>query len=76
LIDAEFALNTDARRRGLRDGRRVMFVVQASEKVYATYVLEATDKGGPAPSRGPRTIPSTGSHRCWSVWHSISSRSS
>src|SRR5439155_648098 len=46
LIDAEFALNTDAGGGVLRDGRRVMFVVQASEKVYATYVLEATDKGG------------------------------
>src|SRR3989442_15840256 len=45
LIDAEFALNTDAGGGVLRDGRRVMFVVQASEKVYATYVLEATDKG-------------------------------
>jgi len=41
----------------LRDGRRVMFVVQASEKVYATYVLEATDKGGhsslPRPADNP-----------------------
>jgi len=57
LIDAEFALNTDAGGGVLRDGRRVMFVVQASEKVYASYVLEATDKGGhsslPRPADNP-----------------------
>src|SRR5947209_6392 len=57
LIDAEFALNTDAGGGVLRDGHRVMFVVQASEKVYATYVLEATDKGGhsslPRPADNP-----------------------
>src|SRR5213594_5176406 len=56
-IDADFALNTDAGGGVLRDGRRVMFVVQASEKVYATYVLEATDKGGhsslPRPADNP-----------------------
>src|SRR5436853_3222326 len=46
LIDAEFALNTDAGGGVLRDGRRVMFTVQASEKVYATYALAAVDKGG------------------------------
>src|SRR3989475_178943 len=57
LIDAEFALNTDAGGGVLRDGRRVMFSVQASEKVYATYALEATDKGGhsslPRPGDNP-----------------------
>src|SRR6266700_3733877 len=57
LIDADFALNTDAGGGVLRDGQRVMFVVQASEKVYATYVLEATDKGGhsslPRPADNP-----------------------
>src|SRR5437868_2217082 len=46
LVDAEFALNTDAGGGVLRDGRRVMFTVQASEKVHANYALEATDKGG------------------------------
>src|SRR5207245_1446857 len=46
LINAEFALNTDAGGGILRDGKAVTFEVQASEKVYATYVLEATDKGG------------------------------
>ncbi|HVH66570.1 MAG TPA: M20/M25/M40 family metallo-hydrolase [Gemmatimonadales bacterium] len=57
LVDAEFALNTDAGGGVLRDGRRVMFAVQASEKVYATYVLEAVDKGGhsslPRPAENP-----------------------
>ncbi len=57
LVDGEFALNTDAGGGVLRDGRRVMFAVQASEKVYATYVLEATDKGGhsslPRPADNP-----------------------
>ncbi len=63
LIDADFALNTDAGGGVLRDGQRVMFVVQASEKVYATYVLEATDKGGhsslPRPADNPvyRLVP-------------------
>jgi len=57
LVDGEFALNTDAGGGVLRDGRRVMFTVQASEKVYATYALEATDKGGhsslPRPADNP-----------------------
>ena len=57
LIDGEFALNTDAGGGVLRDGRRVMFTVQASEKVYATYAFEATDKGGhsslPRPADNP-----------------------
>ncbi|HYT03803.1 MAG TPA: M20/M25/M40 family metallo-hydrolase [Gemmatimonadales bacterium] len=57
LIDAEFALNTDAGGGALRDGRRETFEVQASEKVYATYILEATDKGGhsslPRPADNP-----------------------
>ncbi|HEV2749776.1 MAG TPA: M20/M25/M40 family metallo-hydrolase [Gemmatimonadales bacterium] len=56
-IDGAFALNTDAGGGVLRDGQRVLFAVQASEKVYATYVLEATDKGGhsslPRPADNP-----------------------
>jgi len=57
LIDAAFALNTDAGGGVLREGQRIMFAIQASEKVYATYVLEATDKGGhsslPRPTDNP-----------------------
>src|SRR5205814_362407 len=59
LIDAEFALNTDAGGGVLRDGRRVMFAVQASEKVYATYALEATDKGGHAENALPQSARAT-----------------
>jgi acetylornithine deacetylase/succinyl-diaminopimelate desuccinylase-like protein len=44
--DPEFALNTDSGGGIVRDGRETMFVVQASEKVYLTFVLEVTDKGG------------------------------
>src|SRR2546430_7134008 len=57
LIDAEFALNTDAGGGVLRSGKPVSFTVQASEKVYATYLLEARDKGGhsslPRPADNP-----------------------
>lgn len=57
LIGAEFALNTDAGGGVLRGGRQLLFQVQASEKVYASYVLEATDRGGhsslPRPADNP-----------------------
>jgi acetylornithine deacetylase/succinyl-diaminopimelate desuccinylase-like protein len=44
--DPELALNTDAGYGVLRQGRETMFLVQASEKVYLTFILEVTDKGG------------------------------
>jgi len=65
LIDAEFALNTDAGGGVLRDGRRVMFAVQASEKVYPPMCSKRPTRAGTARSRAPRTIPCTDSHRCW-----------
>ena len=46
LVDADYALNTDAGDPILKGGRRVMFVVQASEKVYLSFRLEVTDNGG------------------------------
>ncbi|MDH4107137.1 MAG: M20/M25/M40 family metallo-hydrolase [Gammaproteobacteria bacterium] len=46
LIDAEFALNTDAGMVFLRDGVPRAFMLQTSEKVYATFALTATDPGG------------------------------
>jgi acetylornithine deacetylase/succinyl-diaminopimelate desuccinylase-like protein len=46
LVDAEFALNTDAGGIILRKGRPSLFTVQASEKVYADYQIEVTDSGG------------------------------
>lgn len=44
--DPELALNTDAGGGIVLDGQDVMFEVQASEKVYLTFDLEVTDKGG------------------------------
>ncbi|HYO45183.1 MAG TPA: M20/M25/M40 family metallo-hydrolase [Gemmatimonadota bacterium] len=44
--DPELALNTDAGGGILRDGGETMFLIQASEKVYLTFILEVTDKGG------------------------------
>ena len=46
LIDAEYALNTDAGGGELRDGKPVAFSVQTAEKVYQTYHLAATSPGG------------------------------
>lgn len=46
LIDAEYALNTDAGGAELRDGKHVNFTVQTAEKVYITYELEVRNKGG------------------------------
>jgi acetylornithine deacetylase/succinyl-diaminopimelate desuccinylase-like protein len=46
LIDAEFALNTDAGGAELRDGKHVNLTVQTAEKVYITYELEVRNRGG------------------------------
>jgi len=46
LIDAEWCWNVDGGDPQLQRGQRVSRVVQASEKVYATFQLEATDVGG------------------------------
>jgi acetylornithine deacetylase/succinyl-diaminopimelate desuccinylase-like protein len=43
---ATLALNTDAGGGEIRDGRYVVFGVQASEKVYQSYQLEVRDPGG------------------------------
>lgn len=45
LIDAEFALN-EGGRVGLKAGRPVWNSVQVAEKVFVSYKLEATDRGG------------------------------
>jgi acetylornithine deacetylase/succinyl-diaminopimelate desuccinylase-like protein len=45
LIDAEFALN-EGGRVGLKAGKPVWNSVQVAEKVFITYKLEATDRGG------------------------------
>lgn len=46
LIDAEFALNTDAGLVMLKDDEPRAFIMQTSEKVYVSYRLEALDPGG------------------------------
>jgi acetylornithine deacetylase/succinyl-diaminopimelate desuccinylase-like protein len=46
LINAEFALNTDAGFVVLQEGEARAFVMQTSEKIYVSYRLEATDPGG------------------------------
>jgi acetylornithine deacetylase/succinyl-diaminopimelate desuccinylase-like protein len=46
LIDAEYALNTDAGGGELRDGKPIGFSVQAAEKVFLTFQLEVHNKGG------------------------------
>jgi acetylornithine deacetylase/succinyl-diaminopimelate desuccinylase-like protein len=45
LIDAEFAIN-EGGHGALRDGKPFRLPVQHAEKVYQTYILEVTDRGG------------------------------
>ncbi|MEE8385596.1 MAG: M20/M25/M40 family metallo-hydrolase [Dehalococcoidia bacterium] len=53
LVDAEFALNTDAGFGELRDGIPTIFSVQAAEKVYLSFRLTATNPGGHSSQPGP-----------------------
>jgi len=46
LLDADFALNTDAGGGELRDNKAIAFSVQTAEKVYLTFQLETRNKGG------------------------------
>lgn len=46
LVDAAFALNTDAGGGSLVGGQPVSFAVQASEKVYLSFQLEVRNAGG------------------------------
>jgi acetylornithine deacetylase/succinyl-diaminopimelate desuccinylase-like protein len=46
LIDAAFAINVDSGDPIIRNGKRVMRGVQTSEKLYQSFALEVTDKGG------------------------------
>lgn len=46
LVDAEFALNTDGGSVLLLGGQARAFMMQTSEKIYASFVLEAQDPGG------------------------------
>lgn len=46
LVDAEYALNTDAGGGEVLDGKPTQFVVQTAEKVYLSFSLEVRNKGG------------------------------
>ena len=45
-VDADLVINPDGGEAGLKQGKRLYLGVQTSEKVYVTYQLEATDRGG------------------------------
>ena len=46
LIDAAFALNVDAGDPVIKNGRPLLRSLQTSEKIYQSFSLEVTDKGG------------------------------
>lgn len=46
LIDAEYCLNVDAGGGQAKDGRPVLYSVQAAEKGYVSFVLKAKNPGG------------------------------
>jgi acetylornithine deacetylase/succinyl-diaminopimelate desuccinylase-like protein len=46
LVNAEYALNTDAGGGEIRDGRPIAFGVQTAEKVYLSFLLEVRNRGG------------------------------
>jgi len=46
LVDADFALNTDAGGGELHGGKPATFTVQTAEKVYVSFQLEVRNKGG------------------------------
>jgi acetylornithine deacetylase/succinyl-diaminopimelate desuccinylase-like protein len=46
LVDASLVLNPDSGAGAFRNGKRVFYGVQTSEKVYVTFTAEVTNKGG------------------------------
>ncbi|MDQ2766313.1 MAG: M20/M25/M40 family metallo-hydrolase [Gemmatimonadota bacterium] len=46
LIDAEWCLNTDGGDPLIKDGKKLVRAVQASEKLYQSFYLTVTNKGG------------------------------
>jgi acetylornithine deacetylase/succinyl-diaminopimelate desuccinylase-like protein len=46
LIDAAFSLNVDSGDPLIKNGKPLLRAVQTSEKLYQSFALEATDKGG------------------------------
>jgi len=45
-VDAGLVINPDGGEAGIKKGRRLYVAVQTSEKMFLSFVLEATDKGG------------------------------
>jgi acetylornithine deacetylase/succinyl-diaminopimelate desuccinylase-like protein len=46
LVDAEFCVNTDAGGGQAKDGKRILYAVQAAEKGYVSFILTAKNPGG------------------------------
>ncbi len=46
LIDAEYCINTDGGGGTIKNGKHVVMDLQTSEKLYSSYSLEVTNKGG------------------------------
>jgi len=46
LIDAEWCINPDGGDPLIKDGKKIMRAVQASEKLYQSFYLTSTNKGG------------------------------
>jgi acetylornithine deacetylase/succinyl-diaminopimelate desuccinylase-like protein len=46
LVDADLVINPDGGEAGMKNGRKLYVAVQTSEKVFVTFGLLATDKGG------------------------------
>ena len=46
LIDAAFSLNVDSGDPLIKNGKRLLRALQTSEKIYQSFSLEVTDKGG------------------------------
>ena len=46
LVDAALVINPDGGEAGVKHGKKLYLGVQTSEKIYVTYGLEITDKGG------------------------------
>ena len=46
LIDASLVINPDGGEAGVKHGRKLYVAVQTAEKIFVTYRIEATDKGG------------------------------
>ncbi len=46
LIDAALVINPDGGEADIKNGRKIVLALQTSEKLYMTFSLQATDKGG------------------------------